>query len=155
MTEVKDNKIEKACGILFGDNFSVEQPTIDYIQLAGIKHAFREKVKVCHPDTLGGPASNDNFIKLKDAYDFLISVKSEKCVRSITIPKRKLRLGEFLYYTGKISWQQLISAITWQRQNNNKKKNYFFGLYFIKYGILSATEIGFSIFKMNIHNSNY
>jgi len=31
------------------------------------------------------------------------------------VPRRKLRLAEFLYYTGRISWQSLISAIVWQR----------------------------------------
>jgi curved DNA-binding protein CbpA len=166
MTEVKDNKIAEACSILFGNTFTVEKTTIDYIQLSGIKHAFREKVKEYHPDAVRNPApdSNDNFIKLKDAYDFLISVKSDKrpgpaisVKRSsaTAIPKRRLRLGEYLYYSGKISWQELISAITWQRKNNTMKKKSFFGMYFIKFGILTSSELGFSLFKLNIHNSNY
>jgi hypothetical protein len=31
------------------------------------------------------------------------------------VPRRRLRLAEFLYYTGRISWQSLISALVWQR----------------------------------------
>lgn len=164
MTLVKDKKIAEACNILFGESFSVENATLEYLQLSGIKHAFREKAKECHPDMYreSGDELQENFLKLKDAYDFLISVKSnhvdpqDKTVRStVSIPNRKLRLGEFLYYTGKISWKDLISAITWQRQNNNKNKTLLFGLFFIKQGILSTSELGFSVFKMNIHNSNY
>ncbi len=36
------------------------------------------------------------------------------------VPRRKLRLAEFLYYTGRISWQSLISAIVWQRATQPK-----------------------------------
>jgi hypothetical protein len=31
------------------------------------------------------------------------------------VPRRRLRLAEFLYYTGRVSWQSLIAAIVWQR----------------------------------------
>jgi hypothetical protein len=31
------------------------------------------------------------------------------------VPHRHLRLAEFLYYTGRISWQSLIGSIVWQR----------------------------------------
>ena len=31
------------------------------------------------------------------------------------LPRRPLRLAEFLYFTGRISWQSLISALVWQR----------------------------------------
>ena len=32
------------------------------------------------------------------------------------IPKRKLLIGQFLYYSGLISWQTLIDAIVWQKR---------------------------------------
>jgi hypothetical protein len=32
------------------------------------------------------------------------------------LPRRSLRFAEFLYYSGVISWQQLIAALTWQRR---------------------------------------
>jgi curved DNA-binding protein CbpA len=31
------------------------------------------------------------------------------------IPRRNLMLGQYLYYTGRISWRMLIEAISWQR----------------------------------------
>ena len=167
MTEVKEKRITEACTILFGEDFTVEQATLEYLQISGIKHAFREKVKQYHPDTsrLSGPDAGENFIKLKDAYDFLVSVKtntvSSAPVRETyrdnarTIPQRRLRLGEYLFYTGKITWQDLISAITWQRQNSRENKSVPFGFYFVKQGLLSSAELGFATFKMNIHNSSF
>ncbi len=32
-----------------------------------------------------------------------------------TLPERELRLGHFLYYSGYISWRQIIQALIWQR----------------------------------------
>jgi hypothetical protein len=32
-----------------------------------------------------------------------------------SVPRRRLRLAEYLYYSGRISWQSLISALVWQR----------------------------------------
>jgi hypothetical protein len=37
-----------------------------------------------------------------------------------TLPRRRLRLAEFLYYSGRVSWQSLISAIVWQRSARPK-----------------------------------
>ncbi len=31
------------------------------------------------------------------------------------VPRRRLRLAEYLYYSGRVSWQSLISALVWQR----------------------------------------
>ncbi len=169
MTTVKEDKIAKACNILFGEDFTVDKDTINYIQISGIKRAFRTKVKECHPDIAiqrGEPENAEKqFITLKAAYDFLVSVKTtpaaersyakkESSARSV--PRRRLRLGEYLYYAGKIDWNQFISAMAWQ--NISEKKNSRkprIGDYFIINSILSPSEIGFSVFKMNIHNSNY
>jgi hypothetical protein len=32
------------------------------------------------------------------------------------VPRRRLRLAEFLYYTGRVSWQSLINAVVWQKK---------------------------------------
>jgi hypothetical protein len=37
-------------------------------------------------------------------------------VHSGGIPRRKLLIGQFLYYSGLISWQTLVDAIVWQRR---------------------------------------
>jgi hypothetical protein len=36
-------------------------------------------------------------------------------VRPEDLPQRRLRLAEFLYYTGRVSWSDLVEAIAWQR----------------------------------------
>ena len=36
------------------------------------------------------------------------------------LPRRRLRLAEFLYYSGNISWQSLISSLVWQRSGRPK-----------------------------------
>ncbi len=36
------------------------------------------------------------------------------------LPRRRLRLAEFLYYSGRVSWQSLISSIVWQRSARPK-----------------------------------
>jgi hypothetical protein len=36
------------------------------------------------------------------------------------VPRRRLRLAEFLYYSGRISWQTLINAIVWQKMAKPK-----------------------------------
>ena len=179
MTIVKETEIEKACSILFGDSFTFEKETINYLQLSGIKHAFRSKVKECHPDVAGDAqtsSESENFLKLKDAYDFLISVKSNTAVTikktaeqncrkerrrenntsPKKLPNRRLKLGEYLYYSGKISWDELISALTWQRQNKkSSSRACLFGSYFTQFNIMSSTEMGFAVFKLNVHNAGF
>ncbi len=36
------------------------------------------------------------------------------------MPTRTLRLGEFIYYSGRISWRELIQALVWQAQQRPK-----------------------------------
>jgi hypothetical protein len=36
-------------------------------------------------------------------------------VRPEDLPRRKLRFAEFLYYSGRADWDQLVGAIAWQR----------------------------------------
>ena len=36
------------------------------------------------------------------------------------LPGRRLRLAEFLYYSGRVSWQSLIASIVWQRSAKPK-----------------------------------
>ena len=52
------------------------------------------------------------------------------------LPKRKLLIGQYLYYSGFISWKTLINAITWQ-----KRQRPLVGQIAIKWGMLSAYDI--------------
>ena len=52
------------------------------------------------------------------------------------VPKRELLIGQFLYYSGLISWNTLTQAIVWQRS-----KRPIIGKIAQDWGILSAEEI--------------
>ena len=53
-----------------------------------------------------------------------------------TLPRRPLLLGQFLYYSGRISWRTLIEAIAWQRVQRPK-----IGHIAVGWGMLSAAEV--------------
>jgi hypothetical protein len=52
------------------------------------------------------------------------------------IPKRKLLIGQFLYYSGLISWKTLFDAVYWQR-----KQRPIIGKIALDWGILTSDEI--------------
>lgn len=52
------------------------------------------------------------------------------------LPPRKLLLGQYLYYTGRISWRTLIEAVAWQRSRRPR-----IGQIALDWGILSARDI--------------
>ena len=136
MEMISQTQLAEACGLLFGENFSFTPETLEYIAPSGIKQAFRSRVKFCHPDLNpdlldGTPSPERDFVRLKEAYDFLLALKDGRkpvFVRGFhpaendrgrsqeTLPKRPLRIGEFLYLSGKISWSELINGLVWQKR---------------------------------------
>lgn len=52
------------------------------------------------------------------------------------LPPRELLIGQFLYYSGIISWQTLIRAVTWQR-----KKRGLIGEIAYEWGMLTTIDI--------------
>jgi len=52
------------------------------------------------------------------------------------LPKRRLLIGQFLYYSGCISWGNLIGAIIWQ-----KKQRPMIGQIALNWGMLSSCDI--------------
>jgi hypothetical protein len=53
-----------------------------------------------------------------------------------SVPKGPLMIGQFLYYSGLISWRTLIEAICWQRQQRPK-----IGQIAITWGIISSQDV--------------
>jgi hypothetical protein len=51
-------------------------------------------------------------------------------------PRYKLLIGQYLYYSGIISWQTLINAVIWQ-----KKQRPMFGQIACQWGILSNNDV--------------
>lgn len=129
-----------ACNILFGPRFKFYPNTLDYIQLSGIKSAYKEKSKLYHPDRsyavgIDAEILAEYFKELNKAYNVLVNYKKIKVKKNNTeikphfktkssvkynfyykgvMPKRELRFGEFLYYSRKICWNDLIASIVKQ-----------------------------------------
>jgi hypothetical protein len=52
------------------------------------------------------------------------------------LPRRRVRLAEFLYYTGRISWAAMVEAITWQRRQRPAV-----GRIAVDFGFLTPLEV--------------
>jgi hypothetical protein len=58
-------------------------------------------------------------------------------VRPEDLPRRKLRLAEYLYYSGRVSWTELVEAIAWQRGQRPP-----LGRIAVDFGFLSPDDVG-------------
>ena len=140
-----------ACGLLFGSKVEISLDFLKYLDLSGLRSAYRKKALETHPDRAkafgrDGTRMSDRFREVTLAYEKLIpivrnngavplrgqtiaKINNEKAnarrqakkdfsehFYTKGIPKRELLLGQFLYYSGLISWRTLIRAITWQRR---------------------------------------
>ncbi|UCG78825.1 MAG: hypothetical protein JSV21_03040 [Nitrospirota bacterium] len=157
MQGIRELDLINACRILFGSDIKVDYEFLQYIQLSGVKSAYRKKALVTHPDRFIDQGeefqkkSAESFREATSAYKKLCSflklrpkdpVKkkarnqsrrkaSEKTGAGFNkntnsqfsydrVPKRELRIGEFLYYSGIISWEALILAIVSQKRERKK-----------------------------------
>lgn len=91
------------------------------------------------------------------------------------LPSRTLRIGQFLYYSGIISWRSMIEAIAWQRKNRpligaiarswkylteeevslilrNKAADERFGDYALKAGLLTQGNLMALLGKQRLFN---
>ena len=139
-------EIFNACQVLFGSSVLASVDFLKYLQPEGLKTAFRKKVLETHPDRAkvvgidDEGIMNERFREVVHAYEKLsplIEAKKRYILRQGGIktntwqesqkenvdhfyegvfPKRKLLIGQFLYYSGIISWRTLIEAIAWQRR---------------------------------------
>ena len=140
-----------ACGLLFGSKVEISLDFLKYLDLSGLRSAYRKKALETHPDrarALGRDEAkmSDRFREVTLAYERLIPIVNNKGAVPLQgqssvkknnektnaghqakrhfsdlfytkeIPKRELLLGQFLYYSGLISWRTLMRAITWQRR---------------------------------------
>jgi hypothetical protein len=57
-------------------------------------------------------------------------------VKPRPMPRRRIRLAEFLYYSGRISWAAMVEAISWQRQQRPAV-----GRIAVEFGFLTPVEV--------------
>jgi hypothetical protein len=131
------------------------------LHLEALKRAYRQCVMRSHPDraeSLGLPKEllEEEFKRVNESYQILLEyVRNRENRRPGTrftphppeksvagnfyyrgsMPKRPLRFGEFLYYSGNIDWNTFIQAIVWQMRNRPR-----FGDIAIKLGYMRPEE---------------
>ena len=159
LTAPSSKDVFNAFRVLFGPS---APPLIDLkdFDLSRLKTAYRKKALETHPDrasVVGKSVDemNRNFMEVTLAYEILNPV-IQGDVRIVVddntgtqgrnkpydhffkgyFPKRGLLIGQFLYYSGLISWKTLIRAITWQRRQRPPV-----GQIAREWGFLSSREI--------------
>jgi len=137
-------EIASALRLIYGEQVVVRPEFLGQLDPEGLKAAFRKRAMELHPDRakILGKSSDELSELFKDvqtAYDQLRellgpSFEATRHFNNTTkpreewtsapgehyweadIPRSKLLLGQFLYYTGLVTFNTLVSAITWQRQ---------------------------------------
>jgi hypothetical protein len=72
-----EHELYRACQIIFGRDLTVSREFLEYIQMSGIKTAFRKKALEIHPDRVafhgnrGGRKENHAFNLVQEAYEIL------------------------------------------------------------------------------------
>ncbi len=54
MTAVVEQELFQACQVIFGDELIISREFLDYVQMSGVKSAYRKRAKETHPDRLVG-----------------------------------------------------------------------------------------------------
>lgn len=138
----REERLLKACRLLFGNEIEISQEFLAYIQEKGVTSAFKKRAMEVHPDrTLasGLPVTKcrKEFAALQIAYETLLqhitsrefhsraTASPQKTSSQIHfhpsgLPANKLLFGRFLYRMGIIEWRQLIMALTWQKSGRPK-----------------------------------
>ena len=182
--------LDKACMLLFGEGTEASPEFISYMQMPGLKAAFRSLAMRNHPDLAASTGIQVSelqrrFMAVRQAYELLVpyvsgekplppwqpensrpaaprhpdfsrrpsrasSAHSGKTTTADTrtksqssrtffrgnLPRRELRFGEFLYYQGIITWEDLFSALVWQRMNRPR-----LGEIALEKGMLTADDM--------------
>jgi hypothetical protein len=141
-TEIR--RLLDACSLLFGGTIMCSPAFLRSLRPEGLRDAYRRRLLESHPDRaeiIGASpeelhartiAINEAYCLLQDGLDAnwssLGSAPSPQpagpassAVDAIRyegpLPQRALRFGEYLYYRGIISWQELIEALCDQRHH--------------------------------------
>ncbi len=142
-THLLESDVMNACRTLFGPGTDIGRGFLFYLQPCGVKSAYRKKAKETHPDffyTEDHRVQQQKtalFLKLMEAYDIVNRFLRER-QKGLWVPKKDtaprsawkhnndayyrgpvplyiLEIGSYLFYSGHISYWQLIEALTWQR----------------------------------------
>ncbi|AHC15891.1 hypothetical protein L21SP2_2539 [Salinispira pacifica] len=125
-----------------------------------LKAAYRRRVKDRHPDSSVG--SSESFIILRNSYERLLDYLDNGTDTRLEeagsppapppgdIPGVHLPLGQFLLYSGRIQWKQLVEALCWRRTSKGP-----IGRYFLKEGLMTPRELNDLLLRQYRHNRKY
>jgi hypothetical protein len=75
MVQMQETEIISACRILFGPGVDVTREFLHYLQPEGVRHAYRNRARECHPDSGGRYGNPDKrtelFRRSVEAYELL------------------------------------------------------------------------------------
>jgi hypothetical protein len=174
------SQLLRHCSVLFGDHLEFSDDFLDYVQLSGVRCAYRRRVKETHPDLaasrgeVAGSADLTDFLSVRQSYEILSSFIAARITRQSMdsavvppsfryandreqgpwqpatgfsipeptgLPRRPLKLGDFLYHLGLVSWKDVIAALVWQKASRPR-----FGELACRFGWLRKDDIG-TIFR--------
>ena len=204
-TVVAERELFHSCEIIFGQELSISREFLDYLQLSGIKSAYRKRAMETHPDraamedNLAQQQGHELFHSVQEAYENLttflearekgyclphpvvlpaqpktsprrprqarpnqgeagpsqqtrVNTRTKTDLRHTSsqpaffwnteslyqgpLPNRRLLLGHFLYYSGKVNWRTIIQALIWQRNERPR-----LGAIGQRFGLLNEEEV--------------
>jgi len=139
-----ESDVMKACRTLFGPEPDIGRGFLLYLQPCGVKSAYRKKAKETHPDFFYTEdhcvqqQKTELFRKIMEAYEIVNRFLKER-QKGLWVPNKdtapksarkqnndayycrgpvpfyNLEIGSYLFYSGQISYWELIEALTWQR----------------------------------------
>ena len=139
-----ESDVMKACRTLFGPEPDIGRGFLLYLQPCGVKSAYHKKAKETHPDFFYTEdhcvqqQKTALFRKIMEAYEIVnrflkerqkglwVSHKNTAAPAAWKrnkdayyyrgpVPFYSLEIGSYLFYSGQISYWELIEALTWQR----------------------------------------
>ena len=156
MEGVRQDELERASALLFG----AKRPTgvEGEAWRREVREAFRRRSLETHPDRAAALGRSEaalagEFRRLLEAYQILSRTNSapepqprerepraprpaQDHLHRGTLPQRPLRFAEFLYYSGRVSWRNLVEAVAWQRRQRPA-----IGRIAVEWGHLSDVEV--------------
>ena len=70
-------------------------------------------------------------------------------VRPEDLPRRRLRFAEYLYYSGRVRWSELVEAIAWQRGQRPP-----IGRIAVELGFLAHDDVGVILERRRLAGAN-
>jgi hypothetical protein len=157
MTVPRDD-VQQAMDLLFGGERPAEAGGPGWRD--ELREAFRRRALETHPDraaTLGrSPASlSEDFQRLLQAFQLLSRTPPEAArpvasprapergprrpqdhLNQGAMPRRPMQFAEYLYYSGRVSWRNMVEAVAWQRRQRPA-----IGRIAVEWGHLSDDEV--------------